>query len=486
MLASLLLQARNLIVSLVVFRLFADPVALWGAVSQVVAVVTLLALPAKFGLDFTVVQLVSKYREDAPRAARTAVRVTTVLRAVLTVAMMLPMLLWPAWVGGFVGMADVPHLVEAGGALLLATSLYEFATFLVSATDDFVAMAWARGVYTVVNIGVIAAIAWVGPEAPARAVVLAQAIAGFAALGAVGVPLQRRLGDFGARAAAGPDPEGTPGTARIVRDVFALALPMTLVSAGGQLFSYLDRILLPILASREALGTYALASSVIAAALFGTYAVRNIARTRLPGALRRDQDAARSLLLATYRACAVVGLWIATGAVVVAPDLVVLLYGPDAAPVAAMLPWFAPYVVLTAHATVSGTALVAADRPNTYTVLTGALLALNLVLNLVLIPTMEGYGALAAMTLSTAPLAVWSYREVARAYGDALWTPDALRAALPTVARLGAIALLALGVGQALRGPTAWEAIGAGCAVSAVFALLLVVSGDARAMRDAA
>ena len=46
--SSLLLQARNLVVSVVVFRLFADPKELWGTVNNVTAVVTMLSLPAKW------------------------------------------------------------------------------------------------------------------------------------------------------------------------------------------------------------------------------------------------------------------------------------------------------------------------------------------------------------------------------------------------------------------------------------------------------
>lgn len=383
-------------------------------------------------------------------------------------------------------MADVPQLVEAGGALLLATSLYEYATFLVSATDDFASMAGARLTYTVVNVALILGIAWVRPEGVAVAVVLAQAVAGFAALGAVATPIQRRMADLRARAATTVPPEDAPGGVGLVRAIATLALPMTLVSAGAQLFSYLDRVLLPILASREALGTYAVASSIIAAALFATYAFRNVARTRLPGELRKDPDAAQRTLLATYRACVAVALWIAAGAVSVAPDLVVLLFGTDAVPVAAMVPWFAPYVVATAHATFSGTALVAADRPRTYTVLTGALLALNLALNLVLIPQFEGYGALAAMTLSTVPLALWSYREVARAYGEALWSREAVADALPSALRMGVAALLATGAGLALTGPTWMAAVTAGLAVTAVWAVGLAVTGDWRAIRAAA
>lgn len=488
--ASLLLQARNLIVSLVVFRLFDDPVTLWGAVSQAVAVVTVLALPAKLGLEFTAVQLVSKYREDAPAAALHAIHGTAALRLVLSIAMALPMLIAPAWVGAWVGMADLPTLVEAGGALLLATSLYEYATFLVSATDDFASMAGARLAYTIVNVGLIALVAWVRPDEAAVAVVLAQAVAGFAALGAVAGPIQRRMAELRAHAvaleAADQDEVGAPRGLGLVRAIFELALPMTLVSAGGQLFSYLDRVLLPVLASREALGTYALSSSIIAASLFGTYAFRNVARTRLPGELRRDPAQARDTLMANYKACALVGLWIAAGAMTVAPDLVVLLFGPDAVPVAAMLPWFAPYVVLTAHATLSGTALVAADRPRVYTVLTGALLGLNLALNLALIPVYEGYGALLAMTLSTAPLAVWSYREVAKAYGEALWSREALVEAVPTTLRLVALGVVAAAVGLGLSGPTWAEALTAGVAVSAVMGALGWLTGDLRAVRAAA
>ena len=39
LMSSLLLQARNLVISVVVFRLFADPTTLWGTVNQVAATV---------------------------------------------------------------------------------------------------------------------------------------------------------------------------------------------------------------------------------------------------------------------------------------------------------------------------------------------------------------------------------------------------------------------------------------------------------------
>lgn len=482
----MLLQARNLIVSLVVFRWFDDPRELWGLVSQTLAVVTVLGLLPRLGLEHTAVQLVSRYREAAPRTALAAIHLTAAMRGLLTVAFALPMLLWPEAVGAWVGMGDVPRLVEVGGVLLLSTSLYEYATFLISATDDFPSMAGARLAFTTVNVGLIGLVAWIRPTDAAYAVVLAQAVAGFAALGAVAGPLRRQVGALEARGEEVEPPEGTPAGLGLFRQVMGFALPMTLVSAGGQLFSYFDRVLLPVLASREALGVYALASSIISAALFATYAVRNVARTRLPGQLEADPTEARVTLQATYQVCVWVGLWIATGTITVAPPLVVLLFGEEATPVAAMMPWFAPYVVLASHATFSGTALVAANRPRVYTVLTGVLLSLNLVLNLVLIPWFEGYGALASMTLSYLPLAVWSYREVAKAYGEELWSGEAVRGALPALARLGVATAVALLVGWGLSGPTWVQALQAGVAVSVAWTLLGWWTGAWRALKVAA
>lgn len=480
--SSLLLQARNLVVSLLVFRWFDDPVTLWGTVNHVAAVVTLLALPAKAGLETTAVQIVSRYRDDAPSSAVEALVQSTALRVLLTVVVGLPMLALPETVGPWLALGDVPELVRIGGLLLVSISLYEFASFVLGAVDRFGAMMAARTVYTVVNLVGILAVVDGWTEDAAGGVLLAQVAGGLAATAWATVVLVREALRLRGKPVVAEGPHGR----ELLTAIVSFALPVTVVSIASQAFNYLDRVMIPVLADREALGSYAVANSVIAAALFGTYAFRNVARMKLPALRGKDDDEARAVLLATYRACVTVGALIAAGSAAVAPDLLVVLYGPDAAEAGDMLRWFIPFVLLSAHANFSATALVAADEPRTYAWLMGALSVVNFGLNLALIPVLGGHGAIAASTLSLVPLSLLAYRQVAKAYGeDVLWGPAALRAAMPTTLRLTALGALAAVAGAFVSAPTALLSVAGGLVVVAVFGAGLWLGGDAEVLRRA-
>lgn len=483
--ASLLLQARNLIVSVVVFRWFADPTELWGVVSLVVAWVTLLSLPAKFGLELTAVQLVSRYREAAPRAALEAMAQASALRVALTLVASLPLVFLPAVFAPWLGLDDAPHLVAVGGWLLLTTSLYEYGTMLLSSADDFVAMMLARLMYALVNIGGIAWIAWVGLEDPAAAILWSQ-VAG----GAASVLLSLAVLAWQVRRLARQPPVGggavPPAGWGMAREILRFSLPVSLVAAAGQVFSYLDRVMIPWLADIAQLGSYALASSVVAAALFGTYAFRNVARSQLPGLLLRDPAEARATLLAGYRASTAVGIWIAAGTLACASDLLRVVYGAEVDEAARMLVWFVPYVLISAHANFSATALVAADRPGAYAVLMGGLSVLNLGLNLLLIPVLGGFGAIASSTLSLVPLAVLSYRLISQVYGEVLWTWRSVGDGAVAFGRLAGLGAVASAAGWALSAPDAVHAVGAGVIVTLVFGLLMQLTGEVGRIRAAA
>lgn len=485
LLSSLVLQARNLVISVVVFRLFADPKELWGTVNHVAAIVTLLSLPAKFGLEFTAVQFVSKYRDDAPKAALEAFWVSSFLRVALTMLVGGPMLLAPGLVGDLLGLGGMPELVRIGGLLLISTSLYEYGSFLLSGTDNFVAMMTGRLVYAVVNIVGIALVAWGWREDAAGPILMAQVAGGVGATVWSLWSLWREARGLAARPEGVQDGPAPPTGREMLKAILVFSVPMTLVSVATQLFSYLDRVMIPVLSDVSELGSYAVANSIIGAALFGTYAFRNVARTRLPGLLRRDAAEAQEVLLSTYRACFVVAVWIAAGTLAVAPDLLSVVYGAEADDAAGMLRWFVPFVLLSAHANFSATALVAADRPRVYAWLMGALSVANFGLNLMFIPLLGGYGAILASTLSLVPLTLIAYRLVATAYGPALWSVQAMKDAVPSTLRISAMGLVAAGVGWMCSAPTAVAAVGAGVLVSAVFAGLLAVSGELRALRAA-
>jgi O-antigen/teichoic acid export membrane protein len=488
MIASLLLQARNLIISLVVFRVFDDPRLVWGTVNNVLVVVTVLALPAKFGLEFTGVQYVSKYREDRPDVAADALRKTAWLRGGLAVLAALPMLVAPGVVGALVGMTDVPELVQLGGLLLFTTSWYEFTSLLLSGTDNFRGMARARLIYTVVNVLGIGMAAWrarSGVGDGAADIVGAQVAGGALAMAYGSFVLWRELRGLDQRApTVSVDARDDAPTGRAMwRALIAYSLPMLVVNGSGQLFSYLGRIVLPMLADRAVLGSYALAESAIAAAVFGTYAFRNVARTRLPNQLRTAPDEAKRTLLATYRASLMVGGLISAGAIATAPALFQVVYGPDAAEAASMMPWWAPYVMLSAHGSFSATALAAADRQKVYSALMLGCGLLGLAFNVLLIPAWGGFGAIAGGTLSFVPLAAIAWHLVVGTYG--LDGRAVAVASIPTGLKILGMTAVTTAVGWLIAAPTWPAAVGAGVAQVAVFGGMMWATGELRALRAA-
>jgi len=168
-----------------------------------------------------------------------------------------------------------------------------------------------------------------------------------------------------------------------------------------------------------------------------------------------------------------------------APDLVVAIYGEEATEAARLLIWFTPWVFLSAHGNLSATALVCADRPRTYAVLMGALSALNVGLNLLLIPRYEGVGAIVASSVALLLLSVLAFRQVARSYGEELWSWSMVQGALPAIARIGAIGALAAAAGSALSGPDLVGSAGAGVVVTAVFLVAMWGSGEASSLSEA-
>lgn len=484
--SSLLLQARNLIISVLVYRLIADPAEVWGTINNVLAVVTLAALPGKFGLEYTAVYFVSKYRDERPEVAVKALQASTILRLTLTTVVASVLVGLPGPVGMLTGLSDVPGLVQIGGLLLFSSSVYEFASFLLSSTDNFPAMLAVRLLYTILNISLVVYVAVDGAENPVDLVILSQVVAGVGAALLAWFFVRRDLRKMHDGASSPFSSLGSMIEERPAwNTLLTFSFPMTLSSAANQIFNYVDRVLIPVLASRTALAHYAVANSVVSASLFGTYAFRNVARAQLPAQLLKDPPAARARLMATYRASFAVAVLINAGILSMAPDLVVAIYGEEATEAAHLLVWFVPWVFLSAHGNLSATALVCANRPRTYAVLMGALSAVNVGLNVLLIPRYEGAGAIAASTFALAFLAVLAYREVARSYGEELWSLRvALNAATP-IAHISAMGALAWLAGVAISSPDLAASLGAGVAVTAVFLGSMWMTGEVKTLRAA-
>lgn len=201
-----------------------------------------------------------------------------------------------------------------------------------------------------------------------------------------------------------------------------------------------DMVLLGLLAGQLAVGLYAAAYRLLETVLFVAWVV---VRAVLPvlatdGAdwvIVRGVTRALTVMTWVFAPYAVV-LWLYGG------DLLQLLYGPRYASAHPMLLWLAPAPLLFGAGYLLGYTLVAVGQSRRILAASGAALAVNVGLNLVLIPAWAGVGAAAATTGSYAAellLLLW----LAGRYVDARGVVRALLAPLLAAALAAALAVAA-------------------------------------------
>src|SRR5262245_40846996 len=197
-----------------------------------------------------------------------------------------------------------------------------------------------------------------------------------------------------------------------------------------------DQVLVQALAGFRALGLYALAVT-IAELLW--LVCEPLAIAALPHQARADRTIDRRLAYATSRLALLLAS--AGGAVlwVAAPFLIELVYGSSFRDSASLLRWLLPGIVALSAARPLATLLLRDGRPVLLTVMGLVVLALNVALDLVLIPS---FGAIGASIASSAGylMLLGGYVACTRRAGDVGLRDLAPRAS--DLSRLGSIALM--------------------------------------------
>jgi polysaccharide transporter, PST family len=186
-----------------------------------------------------------------------------------------------------------------------------------------------------------------------------------------------------------------------VRPVLASTVPLMLIWFVADLHFHVDTALLYVLRGDEPTGYYAAGYKLVEGMYAGAVVVSSTALPRMSRAWatsreewRREWRAARRLVTAL--------LAIPAAAFFVAPGLVIAaLYGPEFAEAAHALRWLGPGGLALCLTIVYGTALTAAGRERAQLGVTLGALAVNVGLNLWLIPAYAGVGA-ALATLASA------------------------------------------------------------------------------------
>lgn len=245
-----------------------------------------------------------------------------------------------------------------------------------------------------------------------------------------------------------------------LRPLFRRALPLVLSAFFGLMIYNADLIFIRLFGARADVGYYAAAYTLIS---FLSNVGIAYALSLLPTLTRLDDrpEEQRALYHASYAQVVTVGLPLAVGGAMLAGPIIALVFGGEyrpSGPALAILVWSVPVAVLR---DLPVTALMSRGLERKILRLTGQAAALNLVLNLALVPAVGIRGA-AIATVITEGVRMGLAVAAARPLG--LGGPSLSRYARPAAATAAmALALLLLGSRSALVavpvGGIVWAAV---------------------------
>lgn len=187
---------------------------------------------------------------------------------------------------------------------------------------------------------------------------------------------------------------------RVARALFAAALPFLATSALWEIYSRVDIVMLHVFRGDVETGLYAAAYKVIAAPLF----VAELIGVAVFPTLARDLATSRAETLhvfrATLRALTLLGLAGAVVLLAAGDGLQIALFGHEFEGSARIVRLMAPLFVIEFAMVPLWRLLLAMDRERTLVFLRFCSVALNVGLNLVLIPTLGAIGAVGTSLFS--------------------------------------------------------------------------------------
>lgn len=372
--------------------------ALWGRYSLVMTSATLWLILAKFGIHAATGRLVAEHPGEEGQWIRAGFRlraVTTAVVALLAFATTIPL----ARSFGLGAEATVFFWVAP---VVVASSLYEFATEILIGLSGFRGLLVARGTFLALRFAAVAVVVlgglgvgeFLGGHAAAQLLPAALALA------------------FAWRRYPGRDVDLGPA----LRRTWQLSVPLAFGSASFLIFSHTDRLMLGWFRDEATVGQFSVARNVLDATLFPMSALAWSLRPALvraagqpdifAGQLRRGLKLALGFAIAAPLGVGILG-----------PRLLVWLFGEGYSPAGGLLVWMAPILLLRGVGVVIFPALLALDEQGHYARLMIATAMVNVLANLVAIPRLGAEGAVLATILALVVLSAGGFVRIARRGG---------------------------------------------------------------------
>jgi O-antigen/teichoic acid export membrane protein len=374
--------------------------ALWGRYSLVMTAATMWLILAKFGIHAATGRLVAEHPDDEGRWIRAGLRLrlaSTGVIALIASACALPL-------ARTFGISDGVGTFLWIAPVVLAASLFEFATEVLVGLSSFRRLLVARATFLALRLAGVALVVMGGHGVATflGAHSLAQLIPTIALL----VWVLRRYRS------------GVESLSPALRRTWELSVPLAFGSASFLIFSHTDRLMLGWFRDEATVGQFSVARNVLDAAIFPMSALAWSLRPALVRAVAVPEHFNRELRRG-LRLAAIFSVLAPLALGLVAPRLLVQdwLYGREYSSAAGLLAWMTPILFLRSVGVVIFPALLALDDQGHYARLMIATALLNIVANLAAIPKFGAKGAVLATILALAFLTAAGFARIHRRGG---------------------------------------------------------------------
>lgn len=401
---SLLPVLASFIVSWMIAR-FAGPTE-WGAVSWAMAFATEVLIIAKMGIDLGSSRLASEYGVHKPGSLRTLLKIGSDLRLWFTLPTSVATYFLAPQIAHWFHEDALVGLVRVSAGIVFCASIYEFQEQFLVGLNRHATVSRVRAVMLSGRVVATGVVVFAGLGAVA--ILVGYVAAWLVGIAAFSILLRRYLPP------ASPDDSDA---AVMRRRLLAMSIPLAISSASVTIYSQVDKLVLGYFDNLEEVGQYSIARAVTEVSLFPAFALVTTLRPALAARFTRgDTASCARLIKSSLKLSLVAGVLFGSIFVAMSVPLLSLVYSDQYRYAGELMVWFSWIVVIRSMGAMVLPALLAADKIRTYAWLTGAAAALNLALNLVLIPRMHSRGAIIATIVSYGLLLVFGLREVFGAF----------------------------------------------------------------------
>ncbi len=401
---SLLPVVASFIVSWMIAR-FAGPTE-WGAVSWAMAFATEVLIIAKMGIDLGSSRLASEYGVQKAGSLRTLLKIGSDLRLWFTLPTSVATYFLAPQIAHWFHEDALVGLVRVSAGVVFCASVYEFQEQFLVGLNRHATVSRVRAVMLSGRVVATGVVVFAGLGAVA--ILVGYVAAWLVGIAAFSILLRRYLPP------ASPDDSDA---AVMRRRLLAMSIPLAISSASVTIYSQVDKLVLGYFDNLEEVGQYSIARAVTEVSLFPAFALVTTLRPALASRFTRgDRASCARLIKSSLKLSLVAGVLFGSIFVAMSVPLLSLVYSDQYRYAGELMVWFSWIVVIRSMGAMVLPALLAADKIRTYAWLTGAAAALNLALNLVLIPRMHSRGAIIATIVSYGLLLVFGLREVFGAF----------------------------------------------------------------------